>query len=243
MAEYDAIASRYRDSKRLPFRDHVEKYTLFRMLGDVTGARVLDLACGDGFYTRLLKEAGALSATGVDLSAKMIRLAEENERLHPLGCSFVQADAIEFLPVEPVDLVVAAYLLNYAKTRAELDQFCRACRDCLHPGGRFVGMNDNPFIPPGAPADYTKYGFERTCERGQSNAGDPIRYTFPGADGASFGFTNFYHFPQTYEAAFREAGFRDFHWVPAALDPEQRGDPYWEDFMRSPPIVGFSAWR
>ena len=59
MAEYDRIASEYRDSKRLPFRDHVERYSLFRMLGDVRGARILDLACGDGFYTRLLMKAGA----------------------------------------------------------------------------------------------------------------------------------------------------------------------------------------
>ena len=31
-------------------------------------ATVLDLACGDGFYTRLLKEAGARELTGVDIS-------------------------------------------------------------------------------------------------------------------------------------------------------------------------------
>ena len=241
MAEYDLIAGGYRDSKRLPFRDHVELYTLFRTLGDVPGIGVLDLACGDGFYTRLLKEAGASSVTGVDLSSEMIRLAQESERRRPLGCSYVQADAADFRPVEPVDLVVAAYLLNYARTRAELVRFCRACRDSLRPGGRFVGMNDNPLGPPAGSACYLKYGFDRQCDHLPPPDGEPIRYTFPAADGSSFGFTNYHHAPSTYQTAFREAGFRRFRWVPVALDPSQAANPFWDDFMRSPPIIGFVA--
>ena len=51
MAEYDAIADLYRDSKQLPFRDVVERYTLFEMLGDIRGNTVMDMACRDEFYT------------------------------------------------------------------------------------------------------------------------------------------------------------------------------------------------
>ena len=241
MAEYDSIARGYSDSKRLPFRDHIERYTLFRTLGDFRGARVLDLACGDGFYTRLLKDAGASSATGVDVSAEMIGLAEESECRRPLGCSYVQADAADFRPAEPVDLVVAASLLNYARTQDELFRICAVCRSSLRSGGRFVGMNDNPFVPADGSVSYIKYGFDRRCDRIPPRDGDPIRYTFPTADGSSFHFTNYHHPPGTYEAAFREAGFRDFRWVPVALDPSQAGDAFWDDFMRSPPIIGFSA--
>ncbi|MXY67847.1 MAG: class I SAM-dependent methyltransferase [Acidobacteriia bacterium] len=241
MAEYDSIASGYSDSKQLPFRVHIERYTLFQTLGDVRGADVLDLACGDGFYTRLLKEAGASSVTGVDLSAEMIRLAEESERRRPLGCSYVRADAASFRPSEPVDLVVAAFLLNYARTREELLRLCRVCRDSLRPGGRFVGLNDNPRVPPDGSASCLKYGFDRRCDGLPLRDGDPIHYAFPTADGSSFGFTNYYHSPATYQAVFRDAGFRDFRWVPVALDPAQAGDPFWGDFMRSPPITAFSA--
>ena len=243
MAEYDTIARGYSDSKRLPFREHVERYTLGRILGDVRGAHVLDLACGDGFYTRLLKRAGAASAAGVDVSAEMIRLAEESERRSPLGCSYVHADAAGFRPAEPVDFVVAAYLLNYAKTRAELVALCRACRDSLRPGGRFVGVNDNPRVVPDGSVGYLKYGFDRTCERLPLQDGDPIVYTFPTADGASFAFTNYHHSCETYEAAFREAGFAEFRWAPVALDPALANDPHWDDFMSRPPIIGFRAER
>ena len=113
MDPYDAIAEEYRDSKQLPFREHLERYTLFQLLGDVSGTTVLDMACGEGFYTRLLKRAGASEVTGVDISAEMIRLAEDREARHPLGCRYVRADAAAFRPEGPVDLVVAMYLFNY----------------------------------------------------------------------------------------------------------------------------------
>ena len=57
--DYEKVADAYEESMRLPFRDAVEQYTLMGILGDVTGLRAVDMACGDGFYARLLKRAGA----------------------------------------------------------------------------------------------------------------------------------------------------------------------------------------
>ena len=113
MQAYDAIAEEYRDSKQLPFREHLERHTLFQLLGDVRGKTVLDMACGEGFYTRLLKRAGASAVTGVDISEEMIRLAENQEARRPLGCRYERADAAAFQLQKPVDLVVAMYLFNY----------------------------------------------------------------------------------------------------------------------------------
>ena len=90
--QYDAIAEAYQYSKQLPFRKYIEAYSLFKILGDIRGTTVLDLACGDGFYTRKVKQAGALEITGVDLSAEMIKLAEEEERARPLVCKYLHCD-------------------------------------------------------------------------------------------------------------------------------------------------------
>ena len=243
MAEYDEIARQYRDSKQLSFRDHIERFTLFLTIGDIRGARVLDFACGDGFYTRLLKQAGAYSAVGVDVSREMILLAKENERKHPLGCQYIQSDAAAYQHDEPVDLVLAAYLLNYAQTREDLVGFCRTCWNSLKPGGRFVGVNDNPFIPSEGPLSYLTYGFDRGFQTFPPREGDVIQYTFPSPDGTSFGFKNYFHKPTTYEQAFREAGYSEFQWVPVALEPSQQENAYWDVFMDDPPIIGFSATK
>ena len=242
MSEYDAIAGEYQESKRLSFREHVERYTLFETLGDVRGKTVLDLACGEGFYTRLLRQAGASEVTGVDISAAMIELAEEQERRQPLGCSYVQADVAAFEPDRTVDLVVAMYLLNYASTRERLRRFCRVCHDALRPGGRFVGVNDNVRNPPAAPGAWKKYGLERTCASPPAE-GDVVRYTITNADGRQFEFDNYYLAPETYADAFRRAGFRAFRWIEVSLHPARRGDPFWDDFMTNPPIVAFAASR
>lgn len=148
MAEYDSIAEAYRDSKRLPFRECIERHTLFKTLGEIRGKTMLDLACGDGFYTRLIRQAGAAEATGVDLSPEMIRLAEQEEKRQPLGCRYVSQDVAKMKPSAPVDIVVAMYLLNYADTAELLRRFCQVCCDALRPGGRLVGVNDNVLNPP-----------------------------------------------------------------------------------------------
>lgn len=73
---YDEIAERYRETKAIPFQRFLVTDTLLRLVGDVAGMQVLDLACGEGHYTRRMKRAGAAHVLGVDVSAEMIRLAE-----------------------------------------------------------------------------------------------------------------------------------------------------------------------
>ena len=242
MEEYDAIAEEYRDSKQLPFREHLERHTLFLLLGDLRGKTVLDLACGEGFYTRLLKRAGASEVTGVDVSPEMIRLAEDQEARHPLGCKYVRADAAAFRPDGPVDLVAAIYLFNYARTTEQLGRFCRACHDALRPGGRLVGVNDNVRNVPTGAASLRKYGLERSCPN-PATEGDVIRYTLTNADGRRFRFDNFYLTPETYRSTFQEAGFQQFRWVDLRPSPSQRGNPYWDDFLSNPPVAAFTASR
>lgn len=242
MAEYDAIARGYQESKRLPFREHIERHTLFELLGDIAGKTVLDLACGEGFYTRLLKQAGACEVTGVDVSGAMIELAEEQERQHPLGCKYVCADVAAFEPGDGVDLVVAVYLLNYAKTADQVRQFCRVCHEALRPGGRFVGLNNNVHNLSAEPVSFRKYGLERTWQS-PLEAGDAIRYTMINADGGQIEFDNFYLSPATHAEAFERAGFRDLCWVDVSLHPSEAGNPFWDDFMADPPIIAFAAER
>ena len=134
---YDAISERYRDSKWLLFRHFVERYTVMELLGDLHGQTVLDMACGEGVYARQFKRAGAVDVTGVDISSAMVALAEAQERAEPLGCRYVCADAADFSPTAPVDVVTAIYLLNYARTADQLGRFGRACFRALRPGGRF----------------------------------------------------------------------------------------------------------
>jgi 2-polyprenyl-3-methyl-5-hydroxy-6-metoxy-1,4-benzoquinol methylase len=60
----------------------------------VHGARVLDVACGDGRASRGLARRGA-DVVGVDISAELIALAREREVAEPLGNTYHTASTAE----------------------------------------------------------------------------------------------------------------------------------------------------
>lgn len=49
---------------------------VLRLLGDITGKKILDMACGQGIFSEKLRDSGAL-VTGVDLGKQLIKIAEE----------------------------------------------------------------------------------------------------------------------------------------------------------------------
>jgi toxoflavin synthase len=242
-AYYDAIAAEYRRSKSLPFRLHVEAHTLFRLAGDVTGAKILDLACGEGIYTRAMRRRGAATPLGVDISAAMIALAEASEQADPIGCCYRVDDVSQLPAIGQFDLVLGVYLLNYARTADELRRFCRVIRANLRPGGWFIGFNDNVANPPERYDTYRPYGFVKATTPAREE-GSPITYTLFNPDGREFRIVNYYLSPDTYAAAFRDAGFRSFEWCGPWLSEEGRQafpDGFWDAFLADPPVIGLRA--
>ncbi len=126
--DYNTISEQYKRSKVTPWRTSIEQYTLLELLGDVHGKSVLDLACGEGYYSRLIKSRGASRVVGLDLSREMIKLARASEEESGLGVEYLVGDAMAFAPEERFDIVTAAYLFNYARTEEQLQAMCRTVR-------------------------------------------------------------------------------------------------------------------
>ena len=134
--DYDAVAKEYKRSKLAPWRTYIERYSLLKLLGKVRGKSVLDLACGEGFYSRLVRERGAARVVGVDLSSGMIGLGIAAEKESPLGIEYRVGDAKAYQTDERFDIVAAAYLLNYnyADTEEKLAAMCQTVARSLKPG-------------------------------------------------------------------------------------------------------------
>jgi toxoflavin synthase len=241
---YAPIAEKYRESKLHPWRQHVEEFTLHRLVGDVAGKAVLDLACGEGFHTRRLKQRGAARVVGVDLSPQMVALARAEEQRHPLGIEYVAGDAATFHPEEPFDVVVAAYLLNYARTAEELLGMCRGVARCLKPGCRFVAVNNHLEQPLHAYAATQKYGLVKRLD-GALREGAAITYTLF-TEGRSISFDNYYLSPGTYERVLRSAGLGEVRWHAPRLSPQgeaEFGAGYWAAFLEHPPVYFLDCVR
>lgn len=148
-SQYDAIGSRYNVFKELSTsvveRENV-KQAVTPYLSKTDKPRVLDLACGTGYYSKLLLDWGADYVHGTDLSGGMISAADSTLAAHPDykgRCTFEVANALDQGRIkgqEPFDIVIGAWLLNYASDREEMGKMFDTISANLREGGVFVGI-------------------------------------------------------------------------------------------------------
>jgi SAM-dependent methyltransferase len=242
-AEYDSIGREYQESKRLPFRLYVEEHSMFELLPDLAGRSVVDLACGEGIYSRKLLRRGAARVVGVDISPEMVSLARRAEEAEPLGAEFVVADVATVDLGEHFDVALCSFLFNYARSRDELRSLVKSVARLLRPGGSVIGCNDYPDNPPTHFDHYRPYGFVK-FGAAQPQEGSTITYRFYNPDGTVFEIDNYYLPTEAYRNEFRSAGFTSFDWVMPTVSPEGRSSftpGYWDAYLGSPPMVSLMA--
>jgi toxoflavin synthase len=237
--DYDPIAEEYRRSKQQPWRTYIEACTLDALLPDLTGKAVIDIACGEGYYTRRLRQKGAERVVGVDLSAGMIGIARKQEAEAPLGLDYRVGDGKDLAFDAEFDIAFAAYFLNYAHDRRELRQMCDAIARCLKPGGRFITVNSSPMLDFDPARSYRQYGFEAKMQ-GPLVEGAPIIWQIFLDDGSTIEIENYYLDQKIHEEALRAAGFSEIFWRPPQLSPEGErnfGRDFWKPFLDYPTVA------
>ena len=241
-AAYDAIAREYQRTKSSPVRAAVEGYTLRQLLGDVRGLALLDAGCGDGFYARQLKAAGAARVAGVDVSPAMVELARAEERAVPLGIPYACC-AVEDLPDlvcdAGFDVALASYLFHYAPDPDVLGRMARRLASALRPGGRLVALTENPDQAVADYGRYTAYGFDK---RALEPRAEGSRIVYDLVSGRQvIRLETFWYSRATYEAALADAGFDRIEWVRLLLDPAAPSPEYYADYVANPPVLGLIA--
>jgi len=90
---------------------------VLRLLGDVSGKKILDFGCGEGFFTNELTKRGA-RVTGVDYAEAGIELARERFR----GIDFRVGDAstLTKFKEESFDAVLLIDVLEHVSKQDEL---------------------------------------------------------------------------------------------------------------------------
>jgi len=104
------------------------------------GMEVVDLCCGDGWFTLHIAKLGR-RVVAVDIDPDLLEVARH--RLAENGmtnCEFVAGDAYELagLVPRPVDFV---YMANAFHGVPDQPRLTRAVRDTLKPGGQFAIVN------------------------------------------------------------------------------------------------------
>ncbi|KAJ51694.1 SAM-dependent methyltransferase [Clostridium tetanomorphum] len=117
-----------------------EWHELQKILPNFNGKRVLDLGCGFGWHCRYAIEQGAKSVTGIDISEKMLKKAQE----------MTTSSLIEYIksPIEDInyspntfDVVISSLAFHYIES---FDDICQKVNTCLSTDGEFVFSVEHP---------------------------------------------------------------------------------------------------
>ncbi|WP_406060556.1 class I SAM-dependent methyltransferase [Streptomyces sp. NBC_01077] len=237
--QYDAIGEAFEGFKSLPLMRYGEVPSFLGMVGDVSGASVLDLACGTGFYSREFKRRGATDVFGVDISVEMIAAAREIEGRDPLGVRYEVGDVAE-LPVldRRFDIALGVQCLNYAEDVAGLERMCRAIHRNLVPGGALFVLAQRPDYRFDC-ASLPTYGFRCEPTGETTEMGLRARVTAL-LDPEPISIVSTVPRREVYEECLRAAGFRDVEWVPLQVSEagvREFGEDFWADLLERPPLV------
>jgi SAM-dependent methyltransferase len=144
LARYDAIADFYETFAPDAYDDTVA-IALLEIIGDVSGLRLLDLACGQGRFSREMARCGA-HVTGIDLSAAQLERAYRREQENPLGITYIHDNAAspDALAGQSFDAVVCHYGLSDID---DLDGVIATVVRVLRPGGFFAFSIVHPCFP------------------------------------------------------------------------------------------------
>jgi len=238
MNQFNEIATEYTKARALIVRDILDN-TFHGVLGDVSGKTILDLGCGNGFYTRRLKEAGASQVVGVDVAEAMIKIAKADEEDNPLGIEYILTDVEKIGVIDEFDCVTSSLLFNSVSTKENIMKICEVAYNNLKLGGRFItaNVNNKLNLTHFENNGYQKYGLATKIVSPLPDGGTIVEATvYVGQQ--QFSFNSYLLTFELYQSAHEKAGFKNLSWhdkmvISPALKQEY-GDEYWDYFLQNP---------
>lgn len=179
---------------------------LMRLLNIEKGAHVLDIGCGEGYFTRAIAKAGA-SVVGSDIAAPLIEQAKKKSP--DIEYHVASADDLSFAQNGSFDLVTCVLALQNIK---DIESVFSECARVLKKGGRLVFVVNHPaFRIPKRSSwgfDEERYLQYRRLDGYLSNTSSKIDMT-PGTKGEKYKeYTWSFHRPlESYVQALSQSGF------------------------------------
>ncbi len=125
------------DKKHSFVLEHVQRYQFATQF--VNGKTVLDLGCGEGYGTKILKDAGANQVIGVDINQEVIKQARKDYSSRGISFRAGDAQGLE-LKDESFDLVVSLELIEHLQN---YQQYLQEVKRVLKSPGIFVLSTPN----------------------------------------------------------------------------------------------------
>jgi len=179
---------------------------LARMLSVSEGNRVLDVACGQGYFARLIADTGAI-VVGVDSATELVEIAARQAE-HNESYRVGDAEKLSAMKLGTFDAVFSVLAFENIKN---ISKVLEGMNDCLKKEGKVVLVLLHPAfrIP-----QHSDWGYDmkrnvqyRKTEKYLSEVSIPIELAPHSRGGKKEVTTTFHRSLQWYMKAFRNAGF------------------------------------
>ncbi|MBD2796206.1 class I SAM-dependent methyltransferase [Xenorhabdus sp. 18] len=238
--DYNSIGECYEEFiNNSPLRV-VEARTIFDMAGDVRGKSILDLACGYGYFGRELRQRGASKVVGVDISEKMIELARAKSEQYGDDLEFHVQNVCDMKSFGKFDIVIAAWLFNYAESPEDLEIMFQVIADHLKPDGKLVSYTTSPDFQLKM-GNYDAYGINILSEESWKGG---IRYQVEFLSEPPSAVTFYRWKREHYERAIEKVGFSQFEWKKTHVlesDIQLYPQGFWSIFQQNNLNIGLSC--
>lgn len=143
---WDKAANKWKELKLKGgdiFQRKIITKSFISLLGqNLNGKKIIDLGCGEGFYSRLMAKKGA-NVIGIDISSKQLQNAKSKITNH---VQYQETSSTNLSTIEnkTIDKVVSIMLFMYLNDKELLDTITEVFRT-LKNGGDFIIIVRHPF--------------------------------------------------------------------------------------------------
>lgn len=238
MSLYDSqVGILYQVTDQKPDKKYSILPTVLSLIGKAENKTVLDLGGGTGFFSHHIAQLHPRMVIGIDNSILKIGLASSREKhpniLHALGDIF-------YNDLPAADIILAAFVLNYADNVVVLEGLFRRIYNALGNQGKFVGVVD---LPSGKNLAF--FGAMKQLSEPKDGAKMFIHLSDDEGNETCVLEAN-YFLRETCEMLATKVGFSSFAWHDAIVADEARAKyPHmnWDEYVQDPELGYFTALK
>lgn len=226
---YDKIAEGYKKATERPLREFTYEFTIKKHVKNLSQKTVLDLACGEGYSSRMMMKLGAKKVIGLDSSKELIKMAKEkNGNIDYFVLDVFKEDLSRF---GKFNVITAIMFLHYASSKKQLQGLIKKIKYILEKKGVFYALIANPEVLEG----FENYGVKMTPL--YNKEGSAVKIEIHDMKWKKYcEFINYYWKKETYISAFEKEGFK-VKWFEGSVSDKgikKYGEKFWEAYKKKP---------
>lgn len=234
--DYDNLSKDYSKTHEKPDKKYSMLPTMLKLLNLDKNKIVIDVGCGDGFFTKPIAELSK-KVYGIDNSKKQIKKAKKNS-LPNINYSLTNMFNFNY---PSCDRISCPFILNLVKTKKDLVSLFKKFYSSLSIGGKIIGIID---MPKSLVHDSKEWGAIKRIQGNSLKEGAVIDIELYNKGKHIITLHSYYHEKKVIEQSLLKADFNKITWHKPIISKEgisKMGKDFWKRYLKKCDVAYFSA--